>query len=186
MLPPAQTLANEILALPASPIPLTGITAFVGVITSYMANVQGGPTGLPGIFTLNSALVIAAMTAMKPVTDNSWISSFADAMEDGIVAAIITPGTVTEPVWVTSVTDVSTLPLGASTITTIAAAKAKLIFEYCKHNIAICTIYLRCNIRIYLYLHRVRSTFGTYSAAYIGRVVKGNLYLEDIWDLVIL
>jgi hypothetical protein len=129
MLPPAQTLANEILALPASPIPLTGITAFVGVITSYMANVQGGPTGLPGIFTLNSALVIAAMTAMKPVTDNSWISSFADAMEDGIVAAIITPGTVTEPVWVTSVTDVSTLPLGASTITTIAAAKAKLISD---------------------------------------------------------
>jgi len=130
MLPPAQILANEILALPAAPVPLVGITNFVGLLTTYMANVQGGPTGLPGIFLLNSALVIAAMSAMQPVADNSWINSFADAMEAGILAAIITPGTVSEPaIWLLSVVDVATLPLGAATITTIPAAKAKLISD---------------------------------------------------------
>jgi hypothetical protein len=129
MLSTAQTLANEILALPASPVPLAGITSFVGLMTSYMANVQAGPTGLPGIFLLNSVLVIAAMSTMIPVTNNSWINSFADAMEAGITAAIITPGTVANPAWTTSLVDVNTLPIGSATITTIPAAKAKLISD---------------------------------------------------------
>lgn len=130
MLPPVPVLANNILALPTTTSALTGMTNFVGVISAFMNQVQGGPLGTPGIFTLGNPAMIALLAAMPPVADNSWIVSFANAMETGILTGLITPATVTNPVWLGSGTkDTVTLPTPVATITTIALAKATLIAE---------------------------------------------------------
>lgn len=128
MLPAVSVLANNILALPTTTSANTGMTNFVGVIAAFMNQVQGGPLGTPGIFTLGNAAMIAALSAMLPVANNSWIMSFANALETGILTGLITPGTVTNPAWLGSGNlDTVTLPTPAATITTIALAKATLI-----------------------------------------------------------
>lgn len=128
MLPPVSTLASNILALPTTTSANAGMTQFVGVIAAHMNQVQGGPTGTPGIFTLGNAAMIALLAAMPPVADNSWIVSFANAMEAGILTGIITPGTVTNPAWLGSGNvDAVTLPSTVATILTIPLAKATLI-----------------------------------------------------------
>jgi hypothetical protein len=128
MLPSVNILSNNLLALSPTLIPLTGATAFVGVIADYMNQVEAHPGGSVGIFALANEIVIPLIVAMPPVSDNSWIPVFANALQAGILAAIITPGTVTNPLWLGSGTkDVATLPTGAATITTIPAATAALI-----------------------------------------------------------
>ena len=130
MLPSVNSLSNNILALSPTPIPLAGVTSFVGVISAFMDQVQGGSTGTPGIFLLNGDILIPLLVAMPPVPDNSWIEVFATAMETAITASTITPGTVINPAWVSSGVDVATLPSAAATITTIAAAKSTLVTQY--------------------------------------------------------
>jgi hypothetical protein len=128
MLPSVNSLSSNILALPPTTDITAGMTSLVGVISDFMDQVQGGATGTPGIFTLANSLVITALSELTPVADSSWISGFANALESGITAAIITPGTVTNPAWSGSGNlDVATLPTGAATITTISAAKAALM-----------------------------------------------------------
>lgn len=128
MLPSVSSLAADILALPTTLDALQGMTNFVGVIAAFMNQVQGGPTGTPGIFTLGNAAMIAALAAMPPVADNSWIVPFANAWEMGVITGIIVPGTVTNPIWIGSGgLDVLTVPTPIVTITTIALAKATLI-----------------------------------------------------------
>lgn len=130
MLPSVNSLSSNILGLSPTTIPLTGVTSFVGVIADFMNQVQGGSTGMPGIFTLNNAILIPLLVAMPPVADNSWIQVFATAMETAITASIITPGTVMNPIWLGSGSlDVMTLPTAAATITTISVAKATLISQ---------------------------------------------------------
>jgi len=127
MLGTAQDLKSALLALEPTKDKTQGITKFVGVISSFMNKVQGGPLGSPGIFTFNDAAMIAILMTQQPVKDNSWIPTFASAWEAGCIAAVIAPGTVTNPVWIGSGTkDVATLPTAAATITTLSAAKALL------------------------------------------------------------
>ena len=130
MLPSVDSLSQNILDLPVTTDTQVGMTNLVSVISSFMNQVQGGSTGNVGIFQLANALTIASLVTLQPVSDNSWIAGFADAMENGINGAIITPGTVTNPVWAGSGSlDIATLPTGVATITTISVAKAILIGE---------------------------------------------------------
>src|SRR5271165_2548819 len=102
MLPSVNSLSQNILALPPTDDATAGMTSFVGVIADFMNLVQGGPTGTPGIFMLANSIVIPALAALPPVADSSWISGFANALEAGINAAIITPGTVMNAAWFAS------------------------------------------------------------------------------------
>ncbi len=127
MLDPATSLKSDLLALSPTMIPIVGITNFVGVIANYMNTVQGGSMGTPGIFTLNNPAMIAGLSALVPVNDNSWIVPFTLAFQAACLAAVITPATVTNPVWIGSGSlDVATLPIGAATITTIPVAVVDL------------------------------------------------------------
>lgn len=126
-LPSTNSLALNILALPTTIIPLTGVGNLISVLSSFTNQVQAGPTGSPGIFTFNGPITIPLIVAMPPVADNSWIPVFAAAMIAGITAGTITPGTVTNPAWLGSVVDVNTSPSAVATISTIAVAQATLI-----------------------------------------------------------
>lgn len=127
MLASVDSLKADILGLSPTTNKVQGLTDLVGVIANYMNQVQGGPLGSPGIFTLNNAAMIALLTSLAPVNDSSWVAPFAAAFQAGSAAAIITPATVTNPVWIGSGTkDTVTLPVGAATIPTIAAAAALL------------------------------------------------------------
>jgi len=127
MLVSAADLKTAFLALSPTTNSTEGVTAFVGVVANFMDQVQAGPTGTPGIFTLNQSVMIPLILAMPPVSDDSWISNFVSAWQTSVSASTITPGTVTESVWVGSGgLDIATLPSAATTITTIAAAAATL------------------------------------------------------------
>jgi len=128
MLPSYTVLAHNILNLSPTTSANTGMTNLTAQIADFMNQVQAAG-GEPGIFALAQSVVVAALAALPPVSDNSWINGFANAFEAGVTAAIITPGTVTNAAWIgSSGIDVNTLP-SASTITTIAAAKAQLISD---------------------------------------------------------
>lgn len=128
MLPTESDFADSLAALAPTKDQSSGVDAFVTAISDFTNQLQAGPTGLPGILTFGNAAFKTALLTMQPVADNSWISNFANVWEAGINTSIITPGTVTEPVWIGSGgLDVATLPSATATITTIAAAKAVLI-----------------------------------------------------------
>lgn len=127
MLPTANTLANDLLALTPSDNAITAITAFVGILANFINLVQAGPTGTPGILTFGNAAMITALLSMQPVDDNSWLNNFGNAFEAGLNSSVITPGTVTLPVWVGSSVDVATSSSPTATILTIAASRALLI-----------------------------------------------------------
>lgn len=127
MLPPSDKLKNDILALNPTTNPVQGMTNLVNAIANYMNQVQGGPLGTPGIFTLNNATMIGILSALVPVNDNSWVAVFASAFASASAAAVITPATVTNPAWSGSGgLDVATLPIGAATILTLPAAVTDL------------------------------------------------------------
>lgn len=127
-LPSVSTLSNNLLALTPSDSILSAIPPFVGVIADFMNQVQANPGGSVGIFTLGNAAMIAAIEAMVPVADNSWIPIFADAWEAGVTAGVIAPSTVTDSVWLGSDDkDTETSPSPTTTIVTLAAAKTVLI-----------------------------------------------------------
>lgn len=123
MLPPVSSLTNDIKGLPPTLSSLEGATNFINVVAAFMNQLQAGPLGAPGIFTYTKPPAIALLMALPPVKDNSWIPNFANAIHAGATAAILVPGTVTNPsVWTASVTDI--LP---PVNTTIAAALPVLI-----------------------------------------------------------
>jgi|SRR5271165_3460469 len=122
MLSASTVLKQNILNLNPTSDEIEGITNFVTVIANYMNQVQGGPMGTPGIFMLDNAAMVAGLSSLMPVSDNSWVSTFTTAWQTACETAIITPGTVTNPIWTISAVDIATLPIGAATITTIPAA----------------------------------------------------------------
>lgn len=126
-LPSADTLKSELLALPPTENKMEGIANLVAVIAKHMNKVQGGPTGKAGIFTLNEPVMIGILSALVPVPDDSWITTFATAYQAASMAAIVSPATVSNPAWVGSGSkDILTLPIGAASIPTIAVAKTLL------------------------------------------------------------
>jgi hypothetical protein len=130
VLPTAESFANSLLALTPTTDPVEGITKFVQAVAAFTNQVQAGPTGTPGILTFGNAAMIAAILAMQPVQDSSWIAPFVNAWQSGILTSIIAPGTVTDAVWLGSGSlDTETLPSAAATITTIPAAAAVLTSE---------------------------------------------------------
>jgi hypothetical protein len=122
MLPGVSSLNSQLLALPPVGTSVAGATQFVNCIATYMNQVQGGPTGSPGIFTYMNAPAIAAIQALSPVADNSWITNFANAIHTGSTSATLVPGTITNPAWTSSLVDI-----GPVSITTLAAALSTLI-----------------------------------------------------------
>ncbi len=128
MLPSQSTLANNILALPTTTDKVAGITSLVGVLASFMDQVQAGSDGTVGIFTLNNATVISALSSLVPVDDNSWVSAFTTAFLSGVTAGVITPGTVTNSAWTGSGNmDTQTSASPSSTITTLSAFESTLM-----------------------------------------------------------
>lgn len=121
-LPGVSSLNSQLLALPPVDTSIAGATQFVNCIAAYINQVQGGPTGTPGIFTYTNAPAIAAIMALQPVADNSWITNFANAIHLGTTAAILAPGTITAPAWTASIVDI-----GPVTNITASAALSTLI-----------------------------------------------------------
>ena len=128
MLPSQSTLANDILALPTTTDKVSGITNLVDLLGNFMDQVEGNPGGTVGIFTLNNATVIAALSSLVPVDDNSWVSAFTTAFLSGVTTGTITPGTVTNSAWIGSGNmDTETSPSPSSTITTLSAFESTLM-----------------------------------------------------------
>lgn len=128
MLPSASSLKNDLSNLPSASGPADGSVNFVGAISAFMNQVQGGPLGTPGIFALMDAAMIAIMSTLTPTSGDAWKSTLADAWEAAVLAAIITPATVTNPTWIGSGgKDVLTLPAAPASIPTLSAAKAVLV-----------------------------------------------------------
>lgn len=126
MLDGIEALRSKFLAMPEAYTSIEGATHFVNIIGDYFDKVQAGPTGSPGIFTYTRPPVIAAIMALQPVADNSWIPQFANAIHLGSLAGILVPGTVTLPaVWLVSVTDIVSPPV----IITLGAALSVLMGE---------------------------------------------------------
>jgi hypothetical protein len=126
MIPPASVISAQILALPKAPDPLTGSMNFAGVIGNAMALIQAGATGTPGILTFNVSIFGNLTAAMPPDPIGVWGSLMAANWNTALLASIITPGTVTSPIWTASSVDVATLPTAAATIITAPAAMAAL------------------------------------------------------------
>ncbi len=122
----ADTLDQAILALKPSANKDSAIRAFVAVIANFMNQVQAGPTGSPGILTVNQNAFYNAFVTQQPVANNSWIDNFADAWYQGVAQGTITPGTVSNPAWTSSGVDVATSSSPVTTIITLASAKAQL------------------------------------------------------------
>lgn len=122
MLASVDSLNQQLLALPPVDTPTAGATQFVNCIADYMDRLQAGPTGSPGIFTFLRPAAIAAIMALPPVKDNSWITNFANAIHLGATGATLTSGTVVNPTWTASGVDV--LPV---VNTGLSAALATLI-----------------------------------------------------------
>lgn len=121
MLPSVSSLNDQLLALPPTMSAHEGAVQFIDVVANYINQVQAGPTGSPGILTYTRPPAVAAIEALPPVIDNSWIPNFAAAVHLGVTAGILTPGTVTDPAWTASTVDVLTpviinLPAGLATL----------------------------------------------------------------------
>jgi hypothetical protein len=129
MLISVDDLKTKLLNLPPSEDPVQGVTNFVNAVADFMNQVQAGSGGTPGIFTYDNATAIALFLAMPPTPSNSWIPLFVNALASGVETGIITPGTVTNPIWTASIVDAVTLPSPLATIPTLAVAEALLTEE---------------------------------------------------------
>jgi hypothetical protein len=126
-LPGPAVLAANILALPPASDPLTGGMNFAKTIADYMSLISAGPTGSPGILTYNSAVFGPLIAAMPPdSTGATWGALMAANWQTGLLASIITPGTVVDPTWTSSGVDILTIPSAAATCITAPAATALL------------------------------------------------------------
>lgn len=119
MLPGPSVLAASIKALPPTMSAIEGGMNFAGAISDYLAMVQGGPTGSPGILTFSKAIFGSLVATMPPdPTGAAWPALMASNFNTALLASIITPGTVMSPIWTISQVDILTLPLAAATIIT--------------------------------------------------------------------
>ena len=126
MLPTADSFKSSLLSLSPTTVLPTGVAVFVGALADFMNQVQA-TGGTPGIFTFNNAIMISLLLPMPLAPDSSWIPGFVSAWTTAVTASIITPGTVSNPVWIGSGGfDAVTLPLAAATILTIPAAATLL------------------------------------------------------------
>lgn len=130
MLPSVDALKSKLLSLPESSSPIEAATNFINVVGDFMDQVQGGPTGNPGIFKYARPVAIPLIAALPPVPDMSWIIPFATAIHAGATAAILTPGTVASPAWTVSVMDIVSPPINIG----LAAALPILIAGLAKVN----------------------------------------------------
>lgn len=124
MLPTADEFSSQLLTVPPEANSETAATNFIGVVATFLNQMQAGPTGTPGILTYNNSIAISGIAALTPVNDDSWITNFANAIHSGVTSATLTAGTVTSPAWTAS--GVDTLP---PTITTLPTALSLLISE---------------------------------------------------------
>lgn len=125
MLPSAADLRDQLKTLPPTLSSHDAAVNFINIVGDFMDQVQGGPTGVPGIFIYNRPPAIALIEALPPVIDNSWITNFANAIHSGTTSATLVPGTVTSPAWTASGTDTVSPP----TITNLAGALSLLVSE---------------------------------------------------------
>jgi hypothetical protein len=126
----ASVLNTAILNMSPSASKPAATQAFVDVVGDFMDKIQGGPTGSVGIMAFGRPAMYAILVTQSPTTGNDWIANFASAWEAGCTAAVITPGTVSDPGWGGSGGfDTLTPGSGAAAILNIAAAKAILEAE---------------------------------------------------------
>lgn len=126
MLPPVSVLSANLMALAPSPIQAVAVMNFVDVVCDYIDMVQASPLGSPGILTTNRPIFAQTLQMQMPVPGPAWISNFVLAFQQGVSLGIITPGTVTNPVWLGSGVDVLTLPTPIATIVTLELATSLL------------------------------------------------------------
>jgi hypothetical protein len=133
VLPSVSSLDNQILSLPPTEFSVDGATNFVNVIAAYMDQVQGGADGTPGIFTYFKPPVIAAIQILPPVSDDSWINNFANAIHLGTTGATFVPGTITNVAWTASLTDIGPVSI-TSLNTALSTLKSGLSLATSKNN----------------------------------------------------
>lgn len=123
MLPSVSSLNSQLLALPPVDSASAGATQFVNVIADYINQVQGGPTGAPGILIYLRPPVISMIQSLPLVADNSWVTNFANAIHQGTTGATLVPGTITSPAWTASGVDIGpVINIGASAALSVLIA----------------------------------------------------------------
>ncbi len=128
MLPTEQQFSNSLSALSLPLDKVEAVNDFVTAVANFTNLVQAGPTGNPGILKFGNAAMAALLLQMPPVTDESWIPQFANAWQAGLFTSTITPGTVTNVLWIGSGgLDILTVPSPIVTIPTLAVAKDLLM-----------------------------------------------------------
>jgi hypothetical protein len=138
VLDPLSTWTNALLSLPPDSSSSAGIINFVAAIATLMNKIQAGPTGTPGIFTLNQSVFISNLSGLTPTGTNSWVNTLANAWNAAVSASVITPDTVTAIVWTASGVDTLTSPSATTTIVSLSTAYATLVSEL----MAIATLFL--------------------------------------------
>ena len=111
-------------------IPIEGVTNFAQAVADLTNPLQANPGGVPGILTFAQPVFVANLSSLAPTLAASWVAILANAWNLAMAASIITPGTVTNAVWLGSGgVDSSTAGTGTAVIQNLAAATAQLSTE---------------------------------------------------------
>lgn len=104
-----------------------GCLNFATAIAGLTDKVQAGDDGQAGILTFNKAIFAVQLQALAPTGTDSWTTIVATSWLAAMTASVITPGTVSKPVWAASEgKDTETLATAAGTISNLSAASAFL------------------------------------------------------------
>lgn len=127
MLDPLSGWKSRLLAMPPASDANSGIQNLADFLGDQMDKVEAQGGG-PGIFTFDRGLFASTLlsSGFGPTSGNEWAGKLATAWMTGSGSTTITAGTVTNPAWTASVTDIQTLPSGSATIVTLASAKTFL------------------------------------------------------------
>lgn len=131
MLDPVDVWIDEFSKLPPAETSIMAVINLANIIEKLTNKVEPNAiTALsivPGTFIFNKATFIAQLVLI-PTAAPDWIPKIATAWMAGCTSGFITPSTVIDPItWPVSTSDVSTVPLAATTIPTMAAGQSLLI-----------------------------------------------------------
>lgn len=132
---------NALKNLPAVSSAPDGVHNFAVEISNHMDSVQAGPTGTAGIFTMEESTFESNLMTLGTSGDTSWVAKLVSAWQTAVIASSITSGTVTDPLWTLSMTDIDTAGSAPVVISTIASAAATLQSEL----MAIATVFTSSN-----------------------------------------
>jgi hypothetical protein len=127
-LDPVDKWKDKLLGMGPANSPADGAKSLADFYGDMADKIEGVP-GAPGIFTFNRAMFASQLMSMGFNPDPSapsWANTISTAWQAAVGVSVISPGTVNNPTWTASGSDVLTVPVGTATIVTLPLAKAAL------------------------------------------------------------